>query len=113
MCARFILNSNCRDLTEEKSEKEASSEKVSALAHDETERIIHRIGTICCYPNCKETIALDVHHIIPRKEGGTNRDSNLFVLCPVHHRLADRGAIPRKRLEMYSVEKMEMGKKQA
>jgi len=85
----------------------------STLAHDETERIIHRVGTICCYPNCKETIALDVHHIVPRNEGGTNRDSNLIVLCPSHHRLADRGAIPRKRLEMYNVEKMEMGKKQA
>ena len=98
---------------EEESEKEVSSEKISTLAHDETERIIHRVGTMCCYPNCKETLALDVHHILPRNEGGTNRDSNLIVLCPTHHRLADRGAIPRKRLEMYSVEKMEMGKKQA
>lgn len=88
-------------------------EKTSTLPYEETERIIHRVGTICCYPNCKETIALDVHHIVPRREGGTNKDSNLIVLCPSHHRLADRGAIPRRRLEMYSVEKMEMGKKQA
>jgi len=86
---------------------DSSSGRVSPLTHDETERIIHRVGTICCYPNCKETIALDVHHIISREEGGTNRDNNLIVLCPVHHRLADRGAIPRKRLEMYSVTKME------
>jgi len=98
-----------------KSQKESideDMEKTSTLPYEETERIIHRVGTICCYPNCKETIALDVHHIVPRREGGTNRDSNLIVLCPSHHRLADRGAIPRRRLEMYSVEKMEMGKKQ-
>ena len=77
----------------------------------ENEEIIHRVGTICCYPNCNETIALDVHHIVPREEYGTNRDSNLIVLCPVHHRHADRGSIPRNRLKKYSVAKMEMGKK--
>jgi 5-methylcytosine-specific restriction endonuclease McrA len=97
----------------QKEDVEEESERVSTLPHEETERIIHRVGTICCYPNCKETVALDVHHILPRSEGGTNRDGNLIVLCPTHHRLADRGAIPRKRLEMHSVEKMEMGKKQA
>ncbi len=82
---------------EKTAKKEASCVKASPLSHDETERIIHRVGTICCYPNCKENIALDVHHIVPREDGGTNRDDNLIVLCPVHHRLADRGAIPKKK----------------
>lgn len=86
---------------------EKSPEKDGPLSHDETERIIHRVGTMCCYPNCKENIALDVHHIVPREDGGTNRDDNLIVLCPVHHRLADRGAIPKKRLEMNNVRRME------
>jgi len=81
------------------------------LTNEQTERIIHSVGTICCYPNCNEIIALDVHHIIPRNEGGSNRRSNLIVLCPTHHRKADNGAIPRRRLKMYSVAKMEMGKK--
>lgn len=102
-----VSESAQKEPVEEKLKNESRSGRVSSLTHDETERIIHRVGTICCYPNCKETIALDVHHIIPRDEGGTNRDNNLIVLCPVHHRLADRGAIPRKRLEMYSVTKME------
>lgn len=87
--------------------KEDRSGKVSRLTHDETERIILRVGTVCCYPNCPETISLDVHHIIPIEEGGTNEDRNLIVLCPSHHRLADRGAIPRKRLEMHNVTRME------
>jgi 5-methylcytosine-specific restriction endonuclease McrA len=86
---------------------EARSGKGSRLTHDETEKIILRVGTICCYPNCKETISLDVHHIVPIEERGTNEDRNLIVLCPSHHRLADRGAIPRKRLEMHNVAKME------
>lgn len=88
--------------------KVSPSRKAPSLAGDKTERIIHSVGTKCCYPNCKETIALDVHHIIPRHEGGSNRRSNLIVLCPSHHRLADRGAIPIRRLKLHSVAKKEM-----
>jgi 5-methylcytosine-specific restriction endonuclease McrA len=83
-------------------------EKVPPLSQDKKEEIIQRVGTKCCYPNCDEMIALDVHHIVPREEGGLNRDSNLIVLCPVHHRLADRGAIPRNRLKRYNVKKIEL-----
>lgn len=32
---------------------------------------------------CSEVI--DVHHILPRGEGGTNEDENLMALCHVHH----------------------------
>lgn len=99
-----------KPVSEEVKEVSPSGESPS-LTSDETEMIIHRVGTICCYPNCKETISLDVHHIVPRHEGGTNNASNLIVLCPKYHRLADRGAIPRRRLKMYNVTKMEMGKK--
>lgn len=28
---------------------------------------------------------LDVHHIRPREEGGTDEDENLMVLCHSHH----------------------------
>ena len=102
-----VSESTQKESKEEKLENESRSAKVSRLTHDETEKIIHKVGTICCYPNCKETIALDVHHIVPIGQGGTNRDDNLIVLCPVHHRLADRGAIPRKRLEMHNVTRIE------
>lgn len=30
----------------------------------------------------------DIHHIIPKSDGGTNNRSNLIVLCPNCHRLA-------------------------
>lgn len=42
---------------------------------------------------------LQVHHIVPRREGGPNEPENLIVLCPNCHENADRGAIPRSKLE--------------
>lgn len=42
---------------------------------------------------------LDVHHIVPRAEGGTDEDANLMVLCKSHHRYLEalRRAILRHR----------------
>jgi 5-methylcytosine-specific restriction endonuclease McrA len=79
--------------------------KVPPLSQKKKEILIHNIGTKCCYPHCREKIALDVHHITPREEGGTNRENNLVVLCPTHHRMARDGTIPRQRLKLYSVAK--------
>ncbi|HEC89148.1 MAG TPA: HNH endonuclease, partial [Thermoplasmatales archaeon] len=51
------------------------------------------------YPNCKREENLEVHHIIPRSQGGRNTYDNLIVLCPTHHAMADKGGIPRSRLQ--------------
>lgn len=48
---------------------------------------------------------LDVHHILPRDEGGTDDDGNLMVLCHRHHPMLEairrailkRKPAPRKR----------------
>ena len=42
---------------------------------------------------------LEVHHIEPRSEGGSNKPSNLIVLCPNHHRQADKGGISKTKLK--------------
>ena len=41
----------------------------------------------------------EVHHIVPRREGGPNEPTNLIVLCPNHHRDADAGALSRSKLK--------------
>lgn len=41
---------------------------------------------------------IEVHHIIPRRIGGTDELENLIVLCPNHHSLADRGMIVINKL---------------
>jgi len=40
-----------------------------------------------------ENVVGDVHHIIPRKEGGTDENTNLTYICPNCHRLAHSGII--------------------
>lgn len=80
--------------------------KVRRLSQRKKERLISKVGTRCCYPRCKETITLDVHHIVPISEGGTNKENNLVVLCANHHRMARDGTIPRERLKLRSVARM-------
>jgi len=108
------LDSDMRSLIHVKSLKEEGRpkaekptiKKVLALSEKKKEILIHSVGTKCCYPHCVEKIALDVHHITPRGEGGTNNENNLVVLCPNHHRMARDGTIPRERLRLYSVVKV-------
>lgn len=42
---------------------------------------------------------LDVHHILPREEGGTDEDENLLSLCHRHHPMMEalRRAILKRR----------------
>lgn len=39
---------------------------------------------------CGESRAVDVHHITPRAQGGSDDASNLITLCPTHHALQHR-----------------------
>jgi len=43
----------------------------------------HRCGA----PGCGRTRFLEVHHIKPRNQGGTNHPENLMTLCASCHRL--------------------------
>jgi 5-methylcytosine-specific restriction endonuclease McrA len=35
----------------------------------------------CATPGCRSTHFLEVHHVTPRNEGGSNRAENLVTLC--------------------------------
>lgn len=48
---------------------------------------------------CGFSIAVQVHHIVPRSEGGSNDIDNAAVLCPNHHVMADRGLIEPEQLK--------------
>lgn len=62
--------------------------------------IFERANSQCEYCG-KQFDSPDVHHIVPRKEGGPNERSNLIVLCPNCHRKADRGVISRSKLRYH------------
>lgn len=50
-------------------------------------KILGRLGVGCS--NCGwNSAACDLHHIIPKRLGGTNSHDNLTILCPNCHRLA-------------------------
>ena len=45
----------------------------------------------CSLPSCRNTLWVDVHHIIPKSQGGSHKESNLLCLCGAHHRLLHDG----------------------
>ena len=42
---------------------------------------------------CGFALCLEVHHIIPVAQGGSDKLGNLITLCPNHHAMADRNLI--------------------
>lgn len=54
--------------------------------------IINYIGSnnFKCFICGWDEDSCDIHHILPKSKGGKDDFSNLSVLCPNHHRLADR-----------------------
>src|SRR3990167_2155502 len=61
-----------------------------------SERYRTVINNRCQY--CKEELArLDLHHIKPLKQGGTNNFSNLIALCSGCHKKAEAGTIEIKQ----------------
>jgi hypothetical protein len=56
-------------------------------------QVLLRDQKTCQVPGCRNTLALDVHHIQPRSEGGTHGASNLLGLCSAHHRAVHSGEL--------------------
>ncbi|MCD6147627.1 MAG: HNH endonuclease [Thermoplasmata archaeon] len=110
---KYIWNWYKREYRErEKREGKASRKRsvVPPLSSEERYRLIHDVAHHRCeFPGCNIEYGLEVHHIIPRSEGGSNKQSNLIVLCPTHHRMAHRGSIPRDELK-YIVKKRKSSK---
>lgn len=77
-------------------------EKVPPLSEREKGKLIHAVGDECENPKCKHKFRLQVHHIVPRHQGGTNKLKNLLVLCPTCHNLADSGAFSKGQLKAWA-----------
>lgn len=67
------------------------------------QKILRRAFSNWKCPFCGWTETFEVHHIIPRCEGGSDELSNLVMLCPNHHSLADLGKIGKDVLREFSI----------
>lgn len=47
---------------------------------------------------CGEENIVEIHHIKPRQNGGSDRASNIRILCPNHHKMLHLGMIKIKQL---------------
>jgi hypothetical protein len=55
--------------------------------------VLRRDRGRCIVPSCANHRFLDVHHVIPRCEGGTHDPEVLVSLCGSHHAAVHRGAL--------------------
>jgi len=69
--------------------KSNQNEKVSPGART---KIINRDGGCCLRCGLEDETELEVHHILPVSQGGTNDDSNLATLCSHCHEAAHGGS---------------------
>jgi HNH endonuclease len=59
--------------------------------------ILQRDHHRCGVPGCRNAVFLDIHHIVPRSEGGSNDPANLHSICGAHHRAVHRGQLVIER----------------
>lgn len=65
--------------------------RVPARVADE---VLTESGYRCAVPTCRGILAVDLHHLVPVRDGGPNTAANLIALCPTCHALHERGTIP-------------------
>jgi 5-methylcytosine-specific restriction endonuclease McrA len=56
-----------------------------AMTPKRRERILAKHNGCCAYPECTETVGLEIDHVIALALGGKDDDANLEPLCPAHH----------------------------
>ena len=55
--------------------------------------VLHRDGGKCTVPRCRSARFIEVHHIVPRSDGGSHDASNLTSLCDGHHKALHEGKL--------------------
>lgn len=69
-----------------------------------TEKLIYQqANSRCPFCECDEISLLDIHHIVPRSEGGSNEPSNLILSCKNCHARIHSGSISQD--EVHRVKK--------
>ena len=74
-----------------------------SLPVDLRHRVLHEAGYKCGNPICRTILTLDIHHLVPVGDQGTDTPENLLALCPNCHALHHRGNIPVQSLRAWKM----------
>ena len=91
---RLVHCSDCKKTAPHSIENPESIMNVSART---AVKILKRAGIKCGMCGWDKT-TLDLHHVIERKNGGSDWHSNLAPLCPNCHRMAHEGYYTKEQL---------------
>lgn len=70
-------------------------ESTRSLTPKQRRQVLARDGHRCQGPGCRGTRFLEVHHLKPRRRGGSHALTNLVTLCArCHQLLHERGGLP-------------------
>ena len=72
-----------------------------SIAQSVRQEVLTEAGYRCAVPTCRTILAMDIHHIIPVADNGTNDVDNLIALCPTCHALHHRGEIPQEAIRVW------------
>jgi len=73
----------------------------SSLPSDVRSLVLHECGYKCGNPICRMVLTLEIHHLVPVSEGGSNDPTNLLALCPTCHALHHSEKIPLSSLRAW------------
>ena len=75
--------------------------KRTAIPEDIRRGVLIEAGYRCAVPTCRALLVLDLHHLIPVRDGGENAAGNLLALCPTCHAMHERGKIDSEAIRAW------------
>jgi hypothetical protein len=84
-----------------KKKKAISTKERKNIAPSVALKVLIEAGFRCAVPTCRNTLAMDLHHLWQFSMGGGDAQLNLIALCPYCHGLHHRGTIPAEALYVY------------
>jgi len=66
-------------------------------------QVLHEGGYKCANPVCRTVLTLEIHHIVPVAEDGSDTADNLVALCPNCHSLHHKGEITEDSIRAWKM----------
>jgi hypothetical protein len=75
--------------------------KRTQIPEDIRRAVLIEAGYRCAVPTCRALLVLDLHHLVPVRDGGENAAGNLLALCPTCHAMHERGKIDQEAVRAW------------